>query len=135
MSDNDAVPQSAANSLDDEPFVIHSINGYTNMMIEVMAKTLKLSDQDVQKLLRHMHREIVSALASKGVNYADLSTALTPRGNKHEIAFVFDSSRAETGFYGGEFSTVWLTALAKTRGPKRTAISQGDVIGLRSPDE
>ena len=130
MSDNDAIPQSAANSLDDEPFVIHSINGYTNIMIEVMAKTLKLSDQDVQKLLRHMHREVVSALAFKGVDYADLSTALTPRGNKHEIAFIFDSSRSESGFYGGEFSKVWLTALTKARGPRRTAICEGDVIGL-----
>ena len=113
-----------------KPFVIHSINGYTNVLIEVMAETLNLGDNEVQALLRGMHLQVSDLLASKGVKYSDLKAALTPQSDKHEIAFVFDSSQATSWHYGAEFSRVWLAALSIAGGPKRTAISEGDVIGL-----
>lgn len=123
-------PPIASAPLDSEPFIIHSINSYTNVLIEVIAKSQDLSDHEVHKLLRAMHQQVVSTLLAKGINYNDLSTALTPRSNKHEIAFVFDSSRATSSYYGGEFSEVWLSALHSAGGPTRTAILEGDVIGL-----
>ncbi len=112
------------------PFVIHSINGYTNVMIEVMARTLGLEDSGVQTLLRVMHVQVTELLSSKGIDYSDLKHALTPRSDKFEIAFVFDSSRSTSWSYGDEFSRVWLAALSTAGGPKRTAISEGDIIGL-----
>lgn len=124
-------PLIASAPLDGEPFIIHSINGYTNVLIEVIAKTQDLSDHEIHKLLRTMHRQVVSTLVAKGVDYNDLSTALTPRSNKHEIAFVFDSSQSTSSHYGGEFSEVWLSALRSAGGPTRTAILEGDVIGLQ----
>lgn len=113
-----------------QPFVIHSINGYTNVFIEVMAETLGLGDSGVQTLLRTMHSQVSGILKDKGVNYADLKSALTPQSDKHEIAFVFDSSQATSWSYGEEFSRAWLAALSIAGGPKRTAISEGDIIGL-----
>lgn len=114
----------------EQPFTIHSINSYTYVLIEVMAKTFSLEESEVRALLREMHLQVTELLASKGVKYLDLKPALTPQSDKHEIAFVFDSSRATSGFYGGEFSKHWLSALATAGGPTRTAISEGDVIGL-----
>lgn len=119
-----------SDSFDTEPFIIHSINDYTNVLIEVIAKTQDLSDNDIHKLLRAMHQQVVSALLAKGIDYNDLSTALTPRSNKNEIAFVFDSTQSKSSYYGGEFSEVWLSALRSAGGPTRTAILEGDVIGL-----
>lgn len=125
-------PSITPDSFDTEPFIIHSINGYTNVLIEVIAKTQDLSDNDIHKLLHAMHQQVVSTLLAKGIDYNDLSTALTPRSNKNEIAFVFDSSQSKSSYYGGEFSEVWLSALRSAGGPTRTAILEGDVIGLPS---
>ncbi|HWT39975.1 MAG TPA: hypothetical protein VN081_01715 [Dongiaceae bacterium] len=130
---NNTPPDSliAPTSLEGEPFVIHSINGYTNVLIEVIAETQDLSDNEVHKLLHTMHQQVISTLSAKGVNYNDFSTALTPRSDKHEIAFVFDSLQSTSLHYGGEFSEVWLSALRLSGGPTRTAILEGDVIGLQ----
>jgi len=130
MNDAATDPSTTSAPLDGEPFVIHSINAYTNVLIEVIAETQDLSGYDIHKLLRTMHQQVVSALLAKGVDYNDLSTALTPRSNKYEIAYVFDSSQSKSSYYGGEFSEVWLSALRSAGGPTRTAILEGDVIGL-----
>lgn len=123
--------QSGATSTSRHPaFVIHSINGYTNVFVEVMAETLGLDEGGIQTLLRSMHAEVSASLKNKGVNYTDLKSALTPQSDKHEIAFIFDSSRATSWMYGEEFSRAWLAALSVAGGPQRTAISEGDVIGL-----
>lgn len=130
MNNTSSDPLVAPTPSDDEPFTIHSINSYTNVLIEVIAESQELSDHEIHKLLRTMHRQVVSTLLAKGINYNDLSTALTPRSDKHEIAFVFDSSQSASSYYGGEFSEVWLSALRSAGGPTRTAILEGDIIGL-----
>jgi hypothetical protein len=112
------------------PFAIHSINTYTSVLIESMADFLKLDDGQVQLLLRAMHRQVTDTLKSKGVEYSDLKPALTPRSDRHEVAFVFDSSKATSWSYGSEFAEAWLAALRTAGGPTRTAISEGDIIGL-----
>ncbi|GAA3920748.1 hypothetical protein [Microbacterium invictum] len=122
--------QDTADAIPPQPFTIHSINGYTNVFIDVMAETLGLGDSGVQTLLRTMHSQVSSILKDKGVSYADLKSALTPQSGKHEIAFIFDSSQATSWQYGEEFSRAWLAALSIAKGPKRTAISEGDIIGL-----
>lgn len=131
MNNTSTDPLIAPEPFDGEPFTIHSINGYTNVLIKVIAETQDLSDNEIHKLLQTMHQQVMSALSLKGVNYNDLSTALTPRSDKQEIAFVFDSSQSTSPYYGGEFSEVWLSALRSSGGPTRTAILEGDVIGLQ----
>jgi len=130
MNNTSSDPLVVPDPLDGEPFIIHSINGYTNVLIEVITETQGLSDHEIHKLLHTMHRQVVRTLLAKGINYNDLSAALTPRSNKREIAFVFDSSQSTSSYYGGEFSEVWLSALRSAGGPARTAILEGDVIGL-----
>lgn len=116
-----------------QPFVIHSINTYTSILIESIADFLKLDDGQVQLLLRAMHRQVAETLERSGIKYSDLKPALTPRSDRHEVAFIFDSSKAKSSNYGGEFSKAWLAALRTSGGPARTAISEGDIIGLPTP--
>jgi hypothetical protein len=54
-----------------------------------------------------MYREIQgmvaqteSVLASKGIRYADLRTALVPQPDRHEIALVFDTLNVQEIWYG-----------------------------------
>jgi hypothetical protein len=113
-----------------EPFQIHSINAYTNVLMEVMTETLDLDGSQVRDVLQTMYNDVSSLLRSHDVDYAQLKSALTPSSGRFEIAFVFNSAKAQSSFYGIEFSQVWLRALRTANGPRRTSISQGDIIGL-----
>lgn len=110
----------------DGMFTIHSLNNYTNVFVSSTAKALDLNSEDVGDLIHELHGEVTRELAKGGVDYAELRWALTPRASHAEIAFVFDSTAAG-GHYGYEISKSWLPALWN-HGPKRTAISQGDLL-------
>ena len=108
-------------------FTIHSLNNYTNVYVSSSAAALDLDSKHVGDLIRALHRETTRELARGGVEYADLRWALTPRATHAEVAFLFDSTAAESNHYGFEFSKSWLPALWR-HGPQRTAISQGDIL-------
>lgn len=109
----------------DGTFTIHSLNNYTNVFVSSTAEALDLDSDDVGDLIHELYNDVTRELAKGGVDYVDLRWALTPRSSHAEIAFVFDSTVAGNQ-YGFEISKAWLPALWK-HGPKRTAISQGDI--------
>lgn len=111
-----------------ETFTIHSLNNYTNVWISSTLEAFDLNSEAVGNMIDQLYREVVAELAKGGVNYADLRWALTPRATHSELAFVFDSTRTGSDHYGFEISKAWLPALWN-HGPKRTAISQGDLLG------
>lgn len=47
-----------------------------------------------------MHKETVSILKSKGINYAELRPGLVPRSDREEAVFIFDSTKIDNGAYG-----------------------------------
>lgn len=112
-------------------FTIHSLNNYTNVFITSSSAAFNLDNNTVRSMIHELFREVVKRLAKDGVNYADLRWALTPRSSHAEISFLFDSTRAESGHYGFEISKAWLPALWN-HGPKRTAISHGDLLNAPS---
>lgn len=113
-------------------FTIHSLNNYTNVYVPLIAAEFDLDSKHVGDLIRALHRETTRELAKGGVEYAHLRWALTPRATRAEVAFLFDSTAAGSDHYGFEFSKSWLSALWHY-GPRRTAISQGDIL-TASPD-
>lgn len=117
-------------SLSGGHFTIHSLNNYTNVFISSTAEAFDLDGDDIGVLIHDLHNDVTKELAKGGVDYVDLRWALTPRSSRAEVAFVFDSTVAGDQ-YGFEISKAWLPALWK-HGPKRTAISQGDIIGAPS---
>lgn len=83
----------------------------------------------MRELVLGMHRQVTENLGEHGVEYSDLRNALTPGSKKHEVAFIFDSTRVESWSYGLELAKSWIPALSDL-GPEKTAISVGDIIGL-----
>lgn len=108
-------------------FAIHSLNNYTNSFVSSMIATFDLDSTGVRDVLEELYRQTVTQLTAAGVNYADLRWALTPRTTHFEIAYLFDSTRVESSSYGREIAESWLPALW-SHGPKRTAISHGDLV-------
>ncbi len=81
-------------------FVVHTINGRGNVLLEVMQEYFGLSNE-------HMRREIVAAvehvteaLRRRGVKYADLRNALSPQADRQEVALLFDTTRIDEAWYG-----------------------------------
>jgi len=74
---------------------IWTIDARDNVMLDVMSETLGLSPERVGSELWRVRAVAADILAAKGVSYQLLRGALTPRRDRHEFAFVFDS--ASTG--------------------------------------
>jgi hypothetical protein len=92
---------------------IHTINARGHLMLGTIRDFFKIGAADMQKEILRMHRDTVKILASKGIDYASLRSALVPKADKHEAAFVFDSTEIESGAYGPEMLSHLLPLLDK----------------------
>lgn len=118
---------------DDAPglqeFTIHSLNNYSNIAFTSLISRYDLQPDQVQAMLRHDHRLLKAQLKAASIDYGRLSNALVPRAGRHEVAFVFDSTRSERASYGYDFAQSWVPVL-RQHGPDKTALRVGDVAGL-----
>ena len=115
-----------------EPFTIHALNNYTHMGLSNLAEYFELQPDQLQAVIRGAHHDLVLKLNASGIEYRELANALVPRPGRHEVAFIFDSTRAENGMYGYSLAEKWIPAV-KNHGPEKTALRVGDVLHL--PDE
>jgi hypothetical protein len=113
----------------EQPFTIHSLNNYAHMGLTNLVDHLNLQPEDVRKIVRAEHHNLVTQLKAKDVEYSELSSALVPKTRRHEAAFIFDSTRAENGMYGYSFAKKWIPIL-KQHGPEKSVLRVGDILGL-----
>lgn len=125
-SDSDELPGPV-----EQEFTIHLLNTYDSIFFPVIGGLTNNSPSILQRMAREMHKVVVDQLAVGGIKYTDLRAALTPARDRKQVAFVFDSILAGDS-YGEEIAKSWLPALRKY-GPEKTAIMQGDLIGLPAP--
>lgn len=71
---------------------LHTLNARDNVMLEVARDYFNLSSERMRREIAALHKRAVTILASKGVAYADLRSALVPQAKKREIALFFDTS-------------------------------------------
>jgi len=117
--------------VDDESFVIHSINSYTHIALSDLADHFKLGPGELDRVIRDAHDELTARLQAQGVDYADLKQALVPQPGRHEVAFVFDSTRTGSNSYGHTIAEQWIPTLRRL-GPEKTVVKVGDVLRLPS---
>ncbi len=73
-----------------------------------------------------MHAETQSVLASKGIKYSDLKSALVPNPTRREIALFFDTSQIENSWYGLQVHDKVMPLFSKE---SNHSILTGDYIG------
>lgn len=122
---------SEAPVVDDESFVIHSINSYTHIALSDLAEHFKLGPDELDRVIRDAHDELTTRLRAQGVEYAELKQALVPQPGRHEVAFVFDSTRTGSNSYGYAIAEQWIPTLRRF-GPAKTVVKVGDVLRLPS---
>ena len=106
---------------------IWTVNARESLMLEGVKDYFGLTDRQVHLELTALHADTVKILRDKGIAYSELRTALTPSRDRHEAAFLFDSSSPELeAGYGDAVGDLILAAL-----PKRefsTSILTGDLL-------
>lgn len=81
---------------------IHTLNARGNSMLEVIRDYFKLSPEHMHREIQHMRRSVEEILASKGISYDRLRSALVPDRKRREIALVFDTLSVEASWYGND---------------------------------
>lgn len=110
-----------------QPFSMHVLNSYTNTSLSSMARYFDFESEQMRRYIRVAHHHATNDLANAGVNYEELKNALIPIRGRREVAFLFDSTVVESGFYGLEVAKLWLPAVQQY-GPDKTVIRNGDII-------
>jgi hypothetical protein len=75
-----------ASYITEMPTTIFTLNARGNFMLEVMRDYFNITPKQMHREIRGLDDQTVSALASKGVNYADLKSALIPSPTRREVA-------------------------------------------------
>jgi hypothetical protein len=104
---------------------VHTLNARGNVMLEVTRDYLGLSSERMRREIAALHKRVVEILASKGIAYAELRSALVPQADKREIALFFDSTDLG-GWYGFPVHDAVLGTLHKK---SSRALLSGDYIG------
>lgn len=81
---------------------IHTVNARGNIFLEVMRDHFELSPKVMHREIQGMRNQVEAILASKGISYDALKTALVPDRKRKEIALVFDTTKIDSDWYGLE---------------------------------
>lgn len=79
---------------------IFTLDARGNIMFETMQGYFGITESQMRHLLSQTFSETVVMLKSKGIEYSQLKGALVPAIDRQEAAFVFDTSRIESNWYG-----------------------------------
>ncbi|OIJ42274.1 hypothetical protein [Massilia timonae] len=92
---------------------IHTLNARGHLMLGTIRDFFKIGASAMRNEILRMHEDTIRILASKKIDYDSLRSALVPKTDKHEAAFVFDSTEIESGAYGPEVISRVLPLLDK----------------------
>ena len=74
---------------------IHTLNARGNVMLPAMREHLAWTDAQTFREIQRLHKDLLTILKAKGIDYQLLRSALTPQQTKHEAAFLFDEQRCD----------------------------------------
>jgi hypothetical protein len=79
---------------------IFTLEARSNILLEVIAERFSRDASRMFHEIQSSHKMLVDGLSKKGIKYANLKGALIPHTDRNERAFVFDSHKAGSGWYG-----------------------------------
>lgn len=103
--------------------MIYTLNARGNVMLPVLKQVFQLTDQQSYQEIKQIFNDMNAILKAKGIAYKRLKLALIPaHKDRYEIAFIFDSSKIVSVWYG---YTVFLE-LVPTLNKESTWVCQRD---------
>ena len=111
---------------------IHTLDARGHIMLECMRDHFGIAVPQMRREILELHDEVIGILSLKGINYSDLRSGLVPNADKHEAAFIFDSTKIESCAYGSEVMARVLPLLD----PRTThSVLVGDLLGENDEQE
>lgn len=95
-------------------------------MLETMRSYFKLSPKQMRQEIAALHKQTIEVLRKKGIDYGSLRSGLAPVLNRHEAAFIFDSSEIKSSWYGRE---VFARLLPLLEPASTQSVLCGDLLG------
>lgn len=92
--------------------MIFTLEARGNITLELIQKVFHLSDKQCTAVIISEFERLKQKLSIKGIEYSQLKNALIPaQKNRREIAFIFDSTKIISNFYGHEVFKVLIPAM------------------------
>lgn len=109
---------------------IITLNARDTVLFDVTMEHDGLTFAELGADTRQLHERTIDLLASRGVRYNKLRSALVPPTTADDVAFVFDTAKIDAGFYGAEVASHLLPLIdLRWRG----SILMGDLIHCDQP--
>lgn len=105
---------------------IITLNAHSYVLLECIQEQFGLNTPQMRKEITILHDETIAALKTKGIDYLKLKSALVPKTDKYEAAFIFDSRRIESGYYGRSVFNAFMPYLDKNT---TQSVRVGDCLG------
>ena len=105
---------------------ILSLNARSYVLFECIKDSFDLDTKGLRKEITILHSETINTLKSKGIDYMALKSALTPKTDKYEAAFLFDTRKIESGWYGLSVFRAFIHLLNKST---TQSVRVGDLLG------
>jgi len=105
---------------------IHTLNSRGHMLLEFLRDHFGITGERMKREIQLLFSDATRILASKKIDYSGLRNALVPTMDRHEAAFLFDSTEISSSNYGREVFNHLLPLLD----PRTTqSILVGDLLG------
>jgi hypothetical protein len=79
---------------------IHTLEARGNILLEIVRDRSRATDSAMRRLIWEAAEELTQMLSRRGIDYAELKSALVPRIDRAEIALVFDRTSIQSAAYG-----------------------------------
>ena len=106
--------------------IFHTLNARDNMRLERMRDSLLIGPASMRHVIEDLLAQTERILASKGIQYSDLKSALVPNLKRREIALVFDWLNMQESLYGHRIFRELIPHLLKL---SNHSILAGDYVG------
>jgi len=93
---------------------IHTLEARGNILLEIVKDRSGASDSAMRRLIWRAAEELTQMLTQRGVNYAELKSALVPQIEKAEIALLFDRASIDSAAYGWQVHACVVPLLSPT---------------------
>lgn len=105
---------------------IFTLNARGNVMLEVMKSYFSLNEVQMLREINASFMGMLEILRAKQIDYSSLKNALVPRPDRNEAAFIFDTTKIKSNWYGLDVSKRILPTLDQNA---THSVLCGDLIG------
>jgi len=105
---------------------IYTLNARDHIFLSSVKSYYGLTEKIMRREIIALHNSLIDILRKKNIQYEKLKSSLTPRTDRYEAAFLFDTTQIQSSWYGYEVAEKILPIFNKE---SSHSILHGDLLG------